>query len=88
MTMTALRGIVIALMTTLVFASPIVSAESAVELDSIIYLSENDLSIKGIAENPQGNKILIYGEGGYANIISSKNPDSQEIGRASCRERV
>ena len=61
MTMTALRGIVIALMTTLVFASPIVSAESAVELDSIIYLSENDLSIKGIAENPQGNKILIYG---------------------------
>ena len=60
MTMTALRGIVIALMTTLVFASPIVSAESAVELDSIIHLSENDLSIKGIAENPQENKILIY----------------------------
>ena len=59
MTMTALRGIVIALMTTLVFASPIVNAESAVELESIIHLSENDLSIKGIAENPQENKILI-----------------------------
>ena len=77
--MAALRAIVIGLMTTLVFASPIISAESAVELDSIIHLSENDLSIKGIAENPEENKILIFGEGGYANIISSKNPDSQVL---------
>ena len=81
--MAALRTIVVGLMTTLVFLSPIVSSESAVELDSIIHLSENDLAIKGIAENPEEDKILIYAEGGYASIISSKNPDSQVLLAAS-----
>ena len=57
--MAALRTIVVGLMTTLVFLSPIVSSESAVELDSIIHLSENDLAIKGIAENPEEDKILM-----------------------------
>ena len=82
--MTALRAIVIGLMTTLVFVSPIISAESAVELDSIIHLSESDLSIKGIAENPEGNKILIFGEGGYANICllyTSPSPRDQRGSR-------
>ncbi len=70
--MAALRTIVVSLMMTLVLATPIVNAESAVELDAIIHLSEDDLGIKGIAENPEKDKILIFGEDGYANIISSK----------------
>jgi hypothetical protein len=81
--MAALRAIVVGLMTSLVFLSPIVNAESAVELDSIIHLSEEDLAVKGIAENPEEEKILIYAEGGYASIISSKNPDSQVLLAAS-----
>ena len=81
--MAVLRAVVVGLMTSLVFLSPIVNAESAVELDSVIHLSENDLSIKGVAENPEEDKILIYAEGGYASIISSKNPDSQVLLAAS-----
>jgi len=77
--MTALRTVIVGLMTTLVFASPIVGAESAVELDSVIHLSEADLSIKGIAENPEETKILVYAEGGYASIISSKNPGNEQV---------
>ena len=56
--MAALRTIVVGLMMTLVLATPIVNAESAVELDAIIHLSEDDLGIKGIAENPEKDKIL------------------------------
>ena len=81
--MAALRTIVVSLMMTLVLATPIVNAESAVELDAIIHLSEDDLGIKGIAENPEKDKILIFGEDGYANIISSKNPESQVLLAAS-----
>ncbi|MBT7115980.1 MAG: hypothetical protein HN939_02525, partial [Euryarchaeota archaeon] len=57
-----------------VLASPIVSADSAVELDSIIS-RENDLGIQGIAENPEGNRILIYGAEGYAEIIFADRPE-------------
>ena len=72
--MTALRAIVIGLMTTLVFASPIISAESAVELDSIIHLSESDLSIKGIAENKfviTGTFIRIKAKNSWKKIAES-----------------
>ncbi|MBL6882786.1 MAG: hypothetical protein ISR09_00125 [Candidatus Thalassarchaeum sp.] len=67
--------IVVMMMTVLV--SPIVSAESAVELDSIIILDDDDLGIQGIAENPEGSRILIYGEDGYAEIIFAQRPEIQ-----------
>ena len=67
--------IVVMMMTVLV--SPIVSAESAVELDSIIILDDDDLGIQGIAENPEGSRILIYGVDGYAEIIFAQRPEIQ-----------
>jgi len=77
--MTQLKATVFSLLAAFIFLSPIITAESAVELDGIIHLSEEDLSIKGIAENPEENQLLIYAEDGYASIISSKNPDSQVL---------
>ena len=59
-----------------VLASPIVCADSAVELDTIIS-RENDLGIQGVAENPEGNRILSYGDGGYAEIIFANRPEIQ-----------
>ena len=67
--------IVVMMMTVLL--SPIVSAESAVELDSILVLDNDDLGIQGIAENPEGSRILIYGVDGYAEIIFSQRPEIQ-----------
>ena len=67
--------IVVMMMTVLL--SPIVSAESAVELDSIIILDNDDLGIQGIAENPEGSRILIYGVDGYAEIIFAQRPEIQ-----------
>ena len=65
--------IVVMMMTVLL--SPIVSAESAVELDAIIILDNGDLGIQGIAENPEGSRILIYGMDGYAEIIFAQRPE-------------
>lgn len=70
-------AILITVMMTAVLISPIVSADSAVELDAIIILDSEDLGIQGIAENPEGDKILIYGAEGYAEIIFAKRPEIQ-----------
>ena len=70
-------AILITVMMTAVLISPIVSADSAVELDAIIILDSEDLGIQGIAENPEGDKILIYGADGYAEIIFAKRPEIQ-----------
>ena len=70
-------AILITVMMTAVLISPIVSADSAVELDAIIILDSEDLGIQGIAENPEGDKILIYVADGYAEIIFAKRPEIQ-----------
>ena len=46
------RAVLMGVLIISILASPIVSAESAVELDSIIILDPDDLGIQGIAENP------------------------------------
>tara|TARA_B110000263_G_C15307326_1_gene511133 strand:+ start:54 stop:1268 length:1215 start_codon:yes stop_codon:yes gene_type:complete len=71
------QAILMGVMITTVLASPIVNADSAVELDSIIILDSTDLGIQGVAENPEGNRILIYGADGYAEIIFSNRPEIQ-----------
>ena len=71
------KAILVGVMMIALLASPIVSAESAVELDSIIILDSEDLGIQGIAENPEGSRILVYGADGYAEIIFAKRPEIQ-----------
>ena len=68
-------AVLIVVMMMAVLVSPIVSAESAVELDAIIILDNGDLGIQGIAENPEGSRILIYGMDGYAEIIFAQRPE-------------
>ena len=68
-------AVLIVVMMMAVLVSPIVSAESAVELDAIIILDNEDLGIQGIAENPEGSRILIYGMDGYAEIIFAQRPE-------------
>ena len=71
------RAVLMGVLIITILASPIVSAESAVELDSIIILDPDDLGIQGIAENPEGNRILVYGADGYAALIFANSPNIQ-----------
>ena len=71
------RALLMGVMIMTMLASPIVSADSAVELDSIIILHADDLGIQGIAENPEGDRILIYGADGYAELIFANRPQIQ-----------
>ena len=72
--MRARRAVLMVTVMMTVLVSPIVNADSAVELDSIIS-RENDLGIQGIAENPEGDRILIYGAESYAEIIFANKPE-------------
>lgn len=71
------RAVLMGVLIITILASPIVSADSAVELDSIIILDPDDLGIQGIAENPEGNRILVYGADGYAALIFANSPNIQ-----------
>ena len=57
---------------------PTASAESAVELDNPIWLSESDLGLEAIAVGGESTqKVLVAGADGYARILDGADPTQQ-----------
>ena len=58
---------------------PLVGAtsETTVEINVERKLANYDLGINGGALSPNGNFVLIYGEDGYAHLLSAKNADME-----------
>ena len=58
--------------------SPIASAESAVELENPIWISESDLGLEALASGGEkSQKIIVAGADGYARLIDGENPSEQ-----------
>ena len=58
--------------------APTASAESAVELDNPIWLSEGDLGLEAIAVGGESTqKVLVAGADGYARILDGADPTQQ-----------
>ncbi len=53
------------------------TAETTVEINVERRLANYDLGINGGALSPNGNFVLIYGEDGYAHLLSAKNADME-----------
>ena len=53
------------------------TAETTVEINVERKLANYDLGINGGALSPNGNFVLIYGEDGYAHLLSAKNADME-----------
>ena len=53
------------------------TAENTVEINVERRLANYDLGINGGALSPNGNFVLIYGEDGYAHLLSAKNADME-----------
>lgn len=53
------------------------TAETTVEINVERRLANYDLGINGGALSPNGNFVLIYGEDGYAHLLSAKNADKE-----------
>ena len=51
-----------------------VQAESAVVLDEVVSLAEEDLGIEGAAIDPAGEKVIVYGADAYLELLDSSDP--------------
>ena len=57
-----------------VMLTPHVHAESAVELDEVVKLAPIDLGIEGVAIDPLGEKVIVYGAESYLNLLDASDP--------------
>jgi len=56
--------------------SPLAMAQSAVSLDRIVILSEDDLGIEGAITSPDGKTIIAHGAESVIFVIDSENPQN------------
>ena len=57
-----------------VMLTPHVHAEAAVELDEGVKLAPIDLGIEGVAIDPLGEKVIVYGAESYLNLLDASDP--------------
>jgi len=57
--------------------APHIQAESAVILDKVISLAEEDLGIEGAVVDPSGEKVIVYGADTYLELLDSSNPSER-----------
>ena len=51
--------------------------QSAVVLDKVISLAEEDLGIEGAVIDPSGEKVIVYGADTYLELLDSSNPSER-----------
>ena len=69
----------VAVLLTILMLSPLVSASPEITVDISLErkLTDFDLGINGGAISPDGLSVLIYGEDGYAHLLSAENADNE-----------
>ena len=69
----------LAVLLSILMLSHVVSAspEITVNLDLERKLTDFDLGVNGATISPDGNSVLIYGEDGYAHLLSANNADDE-----------
>ena len=69
----------LALVAVILLLTPLASAvpEATVELKIERKLANFDLGINGGELSPNGSKVLIYGEDGYAHLLSAESADDE-----------
>ena len=69
----------VAVLLTILMLSPLVSASPEITVDISLErkLTDFDLGINGGAISPDGSSVLIYGEDGYAHLLSAESADDE-----------
>ena len=69
----------VAVLLTILMLSPLVSASPEITVDISLErkLTDFDLGVNGGAISPDGSSVLIYGEDGYAHLLSAESADDE-----------